>query len=92
MQMPTDIHNYYEKLVVDFITHNKLDQKFSEEFLADMCCIVLNQLPSKYIRHEVDMAFYLPQAERFEMEMNVKEAIGRAMEFMSSRDTRDAED
>lgn len=89
MQMSNDIHNYYEKLVVDYIAFNKLDDKYSEEFLADMCCIVLNQLPSKYIRHEVDMAFYLPQAERFEMEMNVREAIGRALEFMNSRENRD---
>ncbi|MDA8621042.1 late competence development ComFB family protein [Psychrosphaera sp.] len=89
MQLSTDIHNYYEKLVIDYIAHNKLDDKYDDEFLADMCCIVLNQLPSKYIRHEVDMAFYLPQAERYEMEMQVREAIGRALEFMNSREHRD---
>ncbi len=88
MQLSNDIHNYYEKLVIDYINHNKLDELYSEEFLADMCCIVLNQLPSKYIRHEVDMAFYLPQAERYEMEMQVREAIGRALEFMNSREER----
>lgn len=91
MQLSTDIHNYYEKLVIDYITAKGLDDQYTDEFLADMCCIVLNQLPSKYIRHEVDMAFYLPQAERFEMEMNVREAIERALEFMSSRDNRDDE-
>ncbi|GAB3004359.1 late competence development ComFB family protein [Psychrosphaera aestuarii] len=89
MQLSTDIHNYYEKLVIDYIAYNKLDDKYSEEFIADMCCIVLNQLPSKYIRHEVDMAFYLPQAERYEMEMQVREAIGRALEFMNSRENRE---
>jgi len=89
MQLNDDIHNYYEKLVVDYININKLDATHSPEFLSDLCCIVLNQLPSKYIRHEVDMAFYLPQSERWEMEMNVREAIERALEFMSSRDTRD---
>jgi hypothetical protein len=89
MQLSNDIHNYYEKLVVDYITLKELENRYSDEFLADMCCIVLNQLPSKYIRHEVDMAFYLPQAERFEMEMNVREAIERALEFMSNRDNRD---
>ena len=35
------------------------------------------------------MAFYMPAAERYEMEMNVKEAIERAMEFMTSREVRD---
>jgi len=89
MQLNDDIHNYYEKLVVDYININKLDLRHSPEFLSDLCCIVLNQLPSKYIRHEVDMAFYLPQSERWEMEMNVREAIERALEFMGSRDTRE---
>lgn len=88
MQLNDDIHNYYEKLVIDYINLNELDDKFSQEFLSDLCCIVLNQLPSKYIRHEVDMAFYMPAAERYEMEMNVREAIERALEFMSSREQR----
>lgn len=89
MQMSDDIHNYYEKLVIDYININKLEDKFDYEFLSDLCCIVLNQLPSKYIRHEVDMAFYLPAAERYEMEMQVRESIQRALEFMSSRETRE---
>lgn len=89
MQLNDDIHNYYEKLVIDYINLNDLDKKYSFEFLSDLCCIVLNQLPSKYIRHEVDMAFYMPAAERYEMEMNVREAIERAMEFMTSREVRD---
>ena len=88
MHMNDDIHNYYEKLVINYINANKIDTKFSPEFLSDLCCIVLNQLPSKYIRHEVDMAFYLPQSERYEMEMNVKEAIDRALEFMTSVESR----
>ncbi|MBU2917579.1 late competence development ComFB family protein [Psychrosphaera sp. F3M07] len=89
MQLNDDIHNYYEKLVIDYITLHKLDKRFSNEFLSDLCCIVLNQLPSKYIRHEVDLAFYMPAAERFEMEMNVKESIVRALEFMESREERE---
>lgn len=89
MQLNDDIHNYYEKLVVDYINLNKLDDHFDNDFLSDLCCIVLNQLPSKYIRHEVDMAFYLPAAERYEMEMNVRESIERALEFMSSHATRE---
>ena len=90
MQLNDDIHNYYEKLVVDYINLNNLDKRFSVEFLSDLCCIVLNQLPSKYIRHEVDMAFYMPAAERYEMEMNVRESIKRALEFMDSREPRES--
>ena len=89
MQLNDDIHNYYEKLVIDYINLNKLDKRFPSDFLSDLCCIVLNQLPSKYIRHEVDMAFYMPVAERYEMEMNVRESVKRALEFMDSREQRE---
>lgn len=75
MQLDNDIHNYYEKLVVEAIIKYKLDVKYNTDKLADFCCIVLNQLPARYIRYNVDMAFYLPQEERLSMEKAVKEAI-----------------
>jgi hypothetical protein len=77
-----DIHNYYEKLVLNYFVLGKFDQKYDEDFLADLTCVVLNQLPTRYIRHEVDMAFYLPSSEYLEMEEKVKKAISKAIEFM----------
>ena len=62
----------------------KFDEKYDIDFIADLTCVVLNQLPTRYIRHEVDMAFYLPPSERFEMENKVKEAISKALEFMET--------
>lgn len=85
MKIADDIHNYYEKLVTDHFTVLKLEDKYDTDFLADLTCVVLNQLPSRYIRHEVDMAFYLPASERFEMESNVKEAVAKALEFMKTQ-------
>jgi len=82
MKISDDIHNYYEKLVMQYFTSSKFDEKYDEDFIADLTCVVLNQLPSRYIRHEVDMAFYLPASERFEMETKVKEAISKSIEFM----------
>jgi hypothetical protein len=82
MKISDDIHNYYEKLVMQHFTSSKFDEKYDEDFIADLTCVVLNQLPSRYIRHEVDMAFYLPASERFEMETKVKEAISKSIEFM----------
>ena len=60
----------------------KFDEKYDLDFIADLTCVVLNQLPTRYIRHEVDMAFYLPPSERFEMESKVKQAIAKALDFM----------
>lgn len=82
MKISDDIHNYYEKLVMQYFDIAKFEEKYDVDFIADLTCVVLNQLPTRYIRHEVDMAFYLPPSERFAMESNVKEAINKAVEFM----------
>ena len=82
MKISDDIHNYYEKLVMQHFALSKFDEKYDEDFISDLVCIVLNQLPTRYIRHEVDMAFYLPASERFEMETKVKTAISKGLEFM----------
>lgn len=81
MKLDDDIHNYYEKLLLDHIVELEIDDKDSE-YLADLCCIALNLLPPRYIRYEVDMSFYLPQSERFEMQMKVNEAVTRARQFL----------
>ena len=84
MRISDDIHNYYEKLVMQHFTLSKFEEIYDEDFIADLTCVVLNQLPTRYIRHEVDMAFYLPASDRFEMETKVKKAISKAIEFMKS--------
>ncbi len=82
MKLFDDIHNYYEKLVVQHFAALKIEESYDTDFVADLTCVVLNQLPTRYIRHEVDMAFYLPASERFEMESKVKVAVSKALEFM----------
>lgn len=84
MKISDDIHNYYEKLVVQHFAALKLEEKHDSDFIADLTCVVLNQLPTRYIRHEVDMAFYLPASERFEMENKVKVSVSKALEFMKT--------
>ena len=86
MKISDDIHNYYEILVVQHFAALKLEDKYEVDFIADLTCVVLNQLPTRYIRHEVDMSFYLPASERFEMESNVKVAISKAIEFMKAHE------
>jgi len=88
MKIYDDIHNYYEKLVMQHFSLAKFDEKYDEDFIADLTCVVLNQLPTRYIRHEVDMAFYLPASERFEMESKVKSAITKSIEFMQSHQVK----
>ena len=85
MKLDDDIHNYYEQLILERVTELKLEENNEADYLADLCCLALNQVPPRYIRYEVDMAFYLPQSERQQMEMNVKNAIDKAMKFLDER-------
>lgn len=79
MKWDDDIHNYYEKLVVEHIDALELETRKSADFLADLSCLVLNQLPARYIRHEVDMEFYLDAETRDAMQDQVEMAITKAL-------------
>ena len=88
MKLDNDIYNYYEHIVVERLTKMGLDQTKDNDYLADLSCIVLNQLPPRYIRYQVDMAFYLPQYERIDMEIRVQEAIDKAIDYLDTSDER----
>ena len=89
MKLHNDIHNYYEHLIVERIGALGLDKTHTTDYLADLCCLALNQVPPRYIRFEVDMAFYLPQSERQQMEMNVDYALNKAREFLDRDSSRE---
>jgi hypothetical protein len=82
MKLDDDIHNYYEHLVLNRIETLGLNKSKENNYLADLCCLALNQIPPRYIRFEVDMSFYLPQNERQQMEMNAVNAVSQAMSFL----------
>lgn len=79
MQFDDEVHNYYETLVSDYITQIKLYEKHDSDFVADVLCVALNKLPPKYIRYEVDMAFFLPAEERLKMQDQVESAVKEAI-------------
>ena len=85
MKLHDDVHNYYEKVMLDRIVERNLQDKYDDDVMADFCCTVLNQLPARYIRYDVDMAFYLPQHERIQMEQKVDIAIDVAMTQVAKR-------
>jgi hypothetical protein len=60
MKLDDDTHNYCEHLVLERIEILGLNKSKNKDYLADLCCPALNQLPSRYIRFEVGMSFYLP--------------------------------
>ncbi len=91
MKLDDDIHNYYEHLILERIDQLKLAEAYDGDFIADLCCLALNQVPPRYIRYEVDMAFYLPQSERNQMEMNATNAIEKALKYLKDNYEKNAQ-
>ena len=83
----SSLHNFYERLVYDYICQELVEQysDCDEEFFQDAACYALTRLPARYIRHDIDMAFYLAPGERDEMLQNVKQAVDKAAEFIYQR-------
>jgi hypothetical protein len=79
------IHNYYETLVVrELIGRYAADiNNMDEDYLQDVACLALNQLPSRYVRHDVDMAFFLTSEERDKISKTVEQAVSDAIEQAS---------
>jgi len=76
------IHNYYERLVIAEISRSVASEQ-DEEFLEDVACVALNQLPARYVRHDVDLLFYMTAAERARMEQEVENAVRMAAEYVT---------
>ena len=77
-ESPAPVKNYYEQLVFDYINEHFLDT-YSEEVLQDIACLALNHLPPRYIRHQVDLTFYMSPGEHDEMVKRVENAIKLAV-------------
>ena len=80
----SEIHNYYEDLVENYIVALELSTTRSDDYLADLYCLALNQLPVHYIRHGVDMYFYLSDEKRQEMEEKVIYAVTSAISWLDN--------
>ncbi len=80
------LHNYYERLVAEQLSSSlgRLTQ-VDQDYLEDVACVALNQLPARYIRHDVDFVYYLPADERNKIDNDVCKAVDMAIEFVSKR-------
>lgn len=90
MILDTDIHNFYEHLVLKEIEKQGLARTLTPYQLADLCCLTLNQLPSHYIRHDVDMIYFTTDAKRSEMEKKVIASLRQAYDKIQAVPTRQA--
>ena len=81
------LHNYYERLVVQEV-HDQSErvQQGDRDFLADVACVALNRLPPRYIRHDVDMTFFMSPQDMLEIERKVEQAVSDALNYVESRE------
>ena len=80
------VHNYYERLVFERVVETSdAHPELNAETLADVACVALNRLPARYVRHDVDMMFYLTEPERHAIEKALDEAMAFAFQFVTQR-------
>ena len=85
VESPAPVRNYYEQLVFDYIEEHLLD-RYSEEILQDIACLALNHLPPRYIRHQVDLTFYMSPGEHDEIVKRVENAVRLAITRIGSEE------
>ena len=81
-----NVHNYYERLVNESILKTDTRAVDDTDFLADVSCVALNHLPPRYIRHDVDMSFFMSPVEREETENKVQTAVDYALVFVKQHE------
>lgn len=85
------VHNYYERAVFEAVA--RLAPSYPEYdagMLADVACMALNRLPARYVRHDVDMMFYLSENERAAIEESLHDALAFAFTYVGQSATRRA--
>ena len=85
------VHNYYERLVFEEVA--RLSQEpahvgYTADMLSDVACLALNRLPARYVRHDVDMLFYMTEQERQAIEHSMNEVLKFSFAFVLERSTR----
>ena len=81
------IQNYLERGVFDAIAAMTphFQHLADKDLMADVACVALNRLPPRYIRHEIDLVFYMTEKERTETALAIEEAVSFALEFVQAR-------
>jgi hypothetical protein len=85
------VHNYHEPAVFELVQSMAVEYPDLEQIAgvrADVACIALNNLPPRYIRHGIDMAFYTTDVERLEAAAGVNAAVRYAFEWVNSRESK----
>lgn len=84
------VHNYYERLVFEQLRRASDRAASDANFMADVACVALNHLPPRYVRHDVDMTFFLSPTEHEEILNKVAKAVNDAVVYVEARAQRES--
>ena len=80
------VHNHFEHPVFAAVAERSVNYPaVAGDALADVACVALNRLGPRYIRHSVDLTFYMSEKERIDMERAVGESVTFAFEYVQAR-------
>jgi hypothetical protein len=81
------IHNHHERAVFDAVlaAAPRFPHLGDPQIQADIACVALNRLPPRYIRHAIDLSFYLTDPERADSEAAISEAVDFAYQFVQAK-------
>ncbi len=83
------VHNYYERLVLEQVAAQSVSHPdFTSDMLADVACVALNRMPARYVRHDVDLMFYLTEHERQAIDHAMAEALTFGFSFVGQRSVK----
>jgi hypothetical protein len=89
MSILDDVYNYYERLVLEEVAEQVKNKPMDEDLIVDVVCVALNELPCRYFRYGVDMAFYLSGDEYLAMRERTRQAVVVAIERVGSRQRKE---
>jgi len=94
MSISHRIRNYYEQPVAEEIQRQMTSAGRQRDagFMADVACVALNRLPPRYIRYEVDMAFYMSPDELVAMNQEITDKVAEALAFVDKHGRDDESD
>ena len=69
------LHNYFERPVREELMKHYSELVDDHEIMLDIQCYALNTLPAKYIRHDVDMSFFLSSSQEVALSNMIRFAV-----------------
>ncbi len=79
-----NVHNYYETELKSLVNADERLADKDQDYIEDVLCLALNQLPAFYVRFDVDTTFYMSEAEILQVQEKLKKALDLAIAKVES--------